>query len=237
VLPLTNMSGDPGNEFFGDGMTEDILTHLSRVKSLRVTSRTSVMQYKGTTKTVQDIARELGVESVLEGSIRVAGGKVRVTVQLIDAEADDHLWAESYDRSLEDHRGAALGYLERYEDAIKSLEQSIAIDPGYSLAVAVRALFRAQLGHPEDVGQAIDRLSDPDGPGGGPFLLAYLHLAAQDIDKAMDFFEQAVAEGDFLAPFIRCTPRLNPMRAHPRFQALLQRMWPDHGPFEVSEAT
>jgi adenylate cyclase len=96
------MSGNPENEFFRDGVTEDILTHLSRVKGLRVTSRTSVMQYKGTTNTMREIARELGVDSVLEGSIRVAGGKVRVTVQLIDAAADDHLWADSYDESLED---------------------------------------------------------------------------------------------------------------------------------------
>ena len=102
VLPLANMSGNPENEFFRDGVTEDILTHLSRVKGLRVTSRTSVMQYKGTTNTMREIARELGVDSVLEGSIRVAGGKVRVTVQLIDAAADDHLWADSYDESLED---------------------------------------------------------------------------------------------------------------------------------------
>ena len=102
VLPLTNMSGDPDNEFFSDGVTEDILTHLSRVKGLRVTSRTSVMRYKGTTKSAPEVARELGVDSLLEGSIRVAGGKVRVTVQLIDASADAHLWAESYDRDLED---------------------------------------------------------------------------------------------------------------------------------------
>ena len=102
VFPLANMSGDPDNEFFSDGVTEDILTHLARVKGLRVTSRTSVMQYKGTSKTMREIARELGVDSVLEGSIRVAGDTVRVTVQLIDAAADDHLWAESYDESLED---------------------------------------------------------------------------------------------------------------------------------------
>ena len=102
VLPFANLSGDPENEYFSDGITEDILTHLSRIKDLQVTSRTSVMGYKGTNKQVPEIARELEVGTVLEGSVRRAGGRVRVTAQLIDAGNDNHLWAETYDRTLED---------------------------------------------------------------------------------------------------------------------------------------
>lgn len=102
VLPFANMSDLPENEFFSDGVTEDILANLSKTGRLRVTSRTSVMVYKGTTKPVREIARELGVGTVLEGSVRRAGQRVRVVAQLIDAGTDEHLWAETYDRDLED---------------------------------------------------------------------------------------------------------------------------------------
>jgi adenylate cyclase len=102
VLPFVNMSGDPEQEFFADGLTEDIITELSRFHDLLVISRNSAFVHKGKTVRVQDVAREFGVHYVVEGSVRKAGGRVRVTVQLIDAEADRHLWAERYDRKLED---------------------------------------------------------------------------------------------------------------------------------------
>jgi serine/threonine-protein kinase len=102
VLPFTNMSEDPANEYFSDGVTEDILTHLSQIADLHVISRTSVMVYKGSTASVGQIARELRVGTVLEGSVRKAGDRVRVTAQLIEAHTDRHLWAETYDRDLDD---------------------------------------------------------------------------------------------------------------------------------------
>ncbi len=102
VLPLVNMSSDPEQEFFADGITEDILTELSRFRHLFVISRNSVMAYKGKAAKVAEIARELRVQYVLEGSVRRIGNRVRVTVQLIDAEADRHIWAERYDRQLDD---------------------------------------------------------------------------------------------------------------------------------------
>jgi adenylate cyclase len=102
VLPLVNMSGDPEQEFFADGLTEDIITELSRFRDLLVISRNSTFVYKGKPVKVQEVAREFGVEYVLEGSVRKAGGRIRVTVQLIDAETDRHVWAERYDRELED---------------------------------------------------------------------------------------------------------------------------------------
>jgi adenylate cyclase len=102
VLPFANMSGDPEQEFFADGLTEDILTGLSRFHDLLVISRNSAFVYKGKAAKVQDVARDLGAQYVVEGSVRKAGAQVRVTVQLIDAERDRHVWAERYDRKLED---------------------------------------------------------------------------------------------------------------------------------------
>ncbi|HEU0223724.1 MAG TPA: adenylate/guanylate cyclase domain-containing protein, partial [Paracoccaceae bacterium] len=102
VLPFQNMSGDPEQEFFADGLTEDILTELSRFRGLFVISRNSAFVYKGRAVNLTEIARELGVRYVLEGSVRRSGSRVRVTVQLIDAPADHHIWAERYDREMAD---------------------------------------------------------------------------------------------------------------------------------------
>ena len=102
VLPFANMSGDPEQEFFADGLTEDIITALSRFRELFVISRNSAFVYKGKAVKIQDVAAELGVQYVVEGSVRKAGNRVRVTVQLIDAPSDRHVWAERYDRDLED---------------------------------------------------------------------------------------------------------------------------------------
>jgi len=102
VLPFINMSEDSSNEFFADGVTEEILTSLSKIDGLRVISRTSAMTYKNTPKSIREIAAELEVGTVLEGSVRRAGNRVRVTAQLIEAATDKHLWSESYDRDLED---------------------------------------------------------------------------------------------------------------------------------------
>ncbi len=102
VLPFTNMSEDKDNAFFADGVHEDILTNLALVRELRVVSRTSVMPYRTTTKSIRQIAQELGVTYILEGSVRRSGNKVRVTGQLIHAASDEHVWAQAYDRDLTD---------------------------------------------------------------------------------------------------------------------------------------
>ena len=102
VLPFVNMSGNPEQEIFADGITEDILTELSRFHELTVISRNSAFAFKGKAAKVSDIAREFGVQFVVEGSVRRAGDRIRVTVQLIDAETDHHVWAEKYDRKMED---------------------------------------------------------------------------------------------------------------------------------------
>jgi TolB-like protein len=98
VIPLENLSGDPGQDYFADGMTDELITMLAKNSTLRIISRTSVMQYKGVHRPVRDIARELGVDGILEGSVARSGNAVHLTLQLIHAPTDTHMWAESYDR-------------------------------------------------------------------------------------------------------------------------------------------
>lgn len=112
VLPLDNLSGDPGQEYFADGMTDELITMLAKNSTLRIISRTSVMQYKGAHRPLRDIAKALGVDGVLEGSISRSGDRVHMTIQLIRADTDAHIWAESYDRDA---------------DAIVSLPRDVAV--------------------------------------------------------------------------------------------------------------
>ena len=102
VLPFANMSPDPGDEYFADGMTEELISTLSKLPEVEVISRPSVMQYKRAYKPIREVFRELNSGTVLEGSVRKVDGRVRITVQMIDAQRDRHLWAESYDRDLKD---------------------------------------------------------------------------------------------------------------------------------------
>src|SRR6201999_3705268 len=102
VLPFTNMSGDPDQEYFADGTVEDIITALSRMTWLFVIARNSSFTYKGKAVDIRKVGRELGVRYVLEGSVRKAGNKVRITGQLIDASTGSHLWADRFDGNLDD---------------------------------------------------------------------------------------------------------------------------------------
>ena len=102
VLPLLNLSADPENEYFADGITEDVIAQLSKIGALKVISRTSVMRFKNRAESLKEIGATLGVGTLLEGSVRRAGNRVRIVAQLIDAATDDHLWAETYDRELTD---------------------------------------------------------------------------------------------------------------------------------------
>lgn len=131
ILPFTNISPDPKDEYFADGLTEELITVLSQLRELRVISRTSVMQYRATTKTASLIGVELGVVSILEGSVRKAGNRIRVTTQLIEARSDRHLWAQTYDRELDD---------------IFAVQSEIAKQVAEALKVELRATEEARLG-------------------------------------------------------------------------------------------
>src|SRR5262249_29635787 len=102
VLPFANMSGDPEQEYFVDGIVEDIITGLSRIRWLYVIARNSTFVYKGNAVDIKQVGRDLGVRYVLEGSLRKAGNRVRITAQLIEAVSGRHVWAERYDRALDD---------------------------------------------------------------------------------------------------------------------------------------
>jgi TolB-like protein/DNA-binding winged helix-turn-helix (wHTH) protein/Tfp pilus assembly protein PilF len=102
VLPLVNLSSDPEQAYFSDGMTDELITDLAKIGKLKVISHTSVERYKGTKNTVREIAQELGVDAVIEGTVMRSGDRVRISAQLIDARSDQHLWAESYERDLKD---------------------------------------------------------------------------------------------------------------------------------------
>ena len=119
ILPFTNMSGDPEQEYFSDGITEDIITDLSKIAGLTVIARNSSFTYKGRSVDIRTVGRELGVRSVLEGSIRRAGKRVRITAQLVDAATGGHLWAERYDRDLTDIFEVQDDVTRRIVDALK----------------------------------------------------------------------------------------------------------------------
>jgi adenylate cyclase len=119
VLPFANMSGDPEQEYFSDGISEDVITDLSKIAGLVVIARNSSFTYKGRSVDIREVGRELGVRSVLEGSIRRAGNRVRITAQLIDATNGAHLWADRYDRDLTDIFAVQDDVTRRIVDALK----------------------------------------------------------------------------------------------------------------------
>jgi TolB-like protein len=119
VLPLQNLSGDPGQEYFADAMTEELITELSRISMLKVTSRTSVTRYKKTDKLLPEIARELNVDAIVEGSVLRSGDRVRITAQLIYAAKDTNLWAQTYDRNSQDTLALQSAVANAIADEIK----------------------------------------------------------------------------------------------------------------------
>ena len=128
VLPLTNLSGDPQQEYFSDGMTEVLTDDLAKIAALRIVSRTSAMRYKATQKSLSEIARELNVDAVIEGSAQRSGNRIRITAQLIDARTDQHLWGETYERDLGDvlllQSAVAQAIAERIHARLTPQEQS-----------------------------------------------------------------------------------------------------------------
>jgi serine/threonine protein kinase/Tfp pilus assembly protein PilF len=180
VLPLENLSGDPSQEYFADGMTEALISNLSQIKALKVISRTSVMRYKGSRESLPIIAQALGVDAVIEGSVQRSGGRVRVTAKLVPATTDAAIWSRNYEREVSD---------------ILKLQSDV--------AQAIAAEVRVQLTPDEQNRLASARPIDPKAHEA--YLLGRYHLAKlneSDLSRAVDYFKEAIRiEPDFAAAY------------------------------------
>ena len=172
VLPLDNLSGDASQDYFSDGMTDELITDLAKIKALRVISRTSVMRYKGTHTPLPEIARKLKVDAILEGSVLRSGEQVRITAQLIQVPADKHLWAESYEGNLSD---------------TLALQNKVARAVAEQIRIEVTSQERAEL---KSV-KKIDPEAYEDYLKGRYF---WSKRTADGLKKAVDYFNQAIAK-------------------------------------------
>src|SRR5262249_23197263 len=138
VIPLENLSHDPEQEFFADGMTDELITNLAKMSEAKIVSRTSVMHYKGTRKTLKEIAQELNVDAVVEGTVQRSGNRVRITAQLIQASTDSHLWAESYEQDLSGildlQRNVATDIARKVNIVVRPLRSTRPVDPAAYVA-------------------------------------------------------------------------------------------------------
>jgi eukaryotic-like serine/threonine-protein kinase len=170
VLPLQNLSGDPEQEYFADGMTDELIAELAKISALRVISRTSVMQYKGVKKPLPQAAQELGVDAAVEGTVLRSGDRVRVTANLVQASPETHLWAESYERDLRD---------------ILSLQSDVATAIAREIQIKVS---------PQE--QALLASSRPVNPGAYQLYLKGRYFGEKrtraNLNKACEYFEQAI---------------------------------------------
>ena len=178
VLPFVNISPDPNDEYFADGLTEELITKLSEVSGLKVIARTSVMSYKRKEKKVSEIAGELGVGSIIEGSVRKAGNKVRISVQLVDARTEEHIWSSNYDSKLDD--------IFAIQSDVASKVARSALEPGSSA------------GHPRKETDDIEAYT---------LYLRAMHLSYEgsesSIREAVALLQRARREGPDLRPCVR----------------------------------
>jgi len=171
VLPLEDLSHDPEQEYFAEGMTEALITTLAKIGELRVVSRTSIMLYKGVRKPLREIARELEVDAIVEGTVLRAGDRVRITAQLIDASKETHLWSESYDRDLRD---------------VLALQAEVAQSIGREIRIKITAADQARIAEVHPV--------EPDAYEA--YLRGRYHWNrrnAEGLGKAVQYFQQAIA--------------------------------------------
>ena len=170
VLPLENLSNDPEQEYFADGMTDQLITNLAQISALKIISRTSAMRYKGTKKSLPEIARELHVDVVVEGAVMWVGDRVRISAQLIEAPTDHHLWAASYERDLRD---------------VLSMQEEV--------TRAIVSEIRVKLTAQEHARLASTRLIDPDSYRiylKGRYY--FYKLKPEAMQKAIEYFQQAL---------------------------------------------
>ncbi|MGD0227853.1 MAG: winged helix-turn-helix domain-containing protein [Terriglobia bacterium] len=210
VLPLENLSGDPQQEYFADGMTEELITNLGKIGALRVISRTSVMRYKGTKKALPDIARELNVDALVEGTVSRSGNRVRITANLLQAQTDRHLWAESYERDLHD---------------VLSLQDEVAQTIAQEIKIQVTPQEQARLAAAHRVNPQAYEL----------YLKGRYHYykwAPEEFRTAVEYFQKAIQADPGWAPpyaglatsygWLWIDGALSPEEALPRFEAALK---------------
>ena len=173
ILPLQNLSGDPAQDYFADGMTDELITQLSQISAVRVSSRTSAIRYKGTQKSVPEIARELGVDAIVEGSVLRSGNRVRIAAQLIAANSDQHLWSKSYERDVGD---------------VLSLQSEVSESIAESIKLQLTPQDQTRLRASRDVSPAAYEA----------YLQGRFHRingfinTSEEIEKAQSYFEQAI---------------------------------------------
>ena len=172
VLPLENLSGDPSQEYFADGMTDELITDLAKVGALRVISRTSVMRYKGTKKSLPEIARELNVDGIVEGSVLRSGNRVRITAQLLHAPTDQHLWAETYERDLGN-------VLKLQSEVAQTIAQQVRVQ----LTPQQQARLRSSPAVNPEAYEAYLR---------GRYFLSNQFTMAEPLNKAKSYFEESI---------------------------------------------
>ena len=175
VLPLLNLTGDASQEYFADGMTEALTTDLARMETLQVISRSSTMGYKGSKKALPEMAKELHADAIVEGSVQRSGDRVRITAQLVRADTDKHLWAESYERDFHD---------------ILALQDDVAS------SIAKQVQFK--LGGPEPLPIAKSKLISPEAYE--TYLKANSYLDQFDLQKSIDYYNQAIKLAPDYAP-------------------------------------
>lgn len=170
VLPLTNLSGDPDQEYFSDGMTDTLITDLAQMGSVKVISRTSIMRYKKTDKSLPEIARELNVGGIIEGTVQRSGDRVRITAQLIEGATDKHLWAQSYERAVKD---------------VLALQDEVARDVANEIKVKLTPQEQARLTRARPVNPEAHEL----------YLRGRFHWnkrSPEGVRKSIEYFEQAI---------------------------------------------
>jgi TolB-like protein len=210
VLPLENLSHDPAQEYFADGMTEELTTNLGKISALRVISRTSVLRFKGTKQPLSEIAKELNVDALVEGTVLLSGNRVRITASLLHAPADRHLWAETYERDLQDVLSLQAQVAESVARAIK-----VTLSPAES-----RRLATVRSVKPEAYGLYLK----------GRY--HYYKWRPNDFRQAIEYFQKAIdADPDWAPPYaglatsygwLWISGGVSAQEALPRFQAALK---------------